>query len=117
MALDRTALRAPPAIQRRPAVSTRVQRSAAENPRSPARALQERIGNRATQLLIARSIAHTRESSEARAPVNVTAPPSVQLSDQVSKWTRLPTKVSKARDPAELEAEETARKVMRTPTP
>jgi hypothetical protein len=119
MASDRTTLRATPAIQRRPAVSTRVQRSAAaESQRSPARALQERLGNRATQILISRSIAsQTRETSEASAPVHVTAPPSIQCAEQSSKLARLPSKVSRANDPAELEAEETARKVMRMNQP
>src|SRR5262249_35831705 len=45
--------------------------------------------------------------------VSVTTPASVQL----SKTTRLPAKVSKPSDPAELEAEETARKVMRMSEP
>jgi hypothetical protein len=111
-------MRAPAAIQRRPTASARVQRSAAENPRSPGRALQERFGNRATQILIARSIAsHTRESSEAQARVNVASPLSIQRAEQSPKSTRLPPKVSKANDPSELEAEEMARKVMRMREP
>lgn len=110
MAQERTALRAPPAIQRRPADSNTVQRSAAESPRSPARALQERFGNRASQILISRSIAsQTKEASEEHNKLS--AP--IQRSEQSSKFVRLPAKVSKANDPAELEAEETARKVMR----
>ncbi|HBB95857.1 MAG TPA: hypothetical protein DC054_10740 [Blastocatellia bacterium] len=110
MAQDRTALRAPPAIQRRPAVSTGVQRSAAESPRSPARALQERFGNRASQILISRAIAsQTRETSEG----HDTVLPPIQRAEQSPKSARLPAKVSKANDPAELEADETARKVMR----
>jgi len=95
MAVDRMHMHATAAMQRRPAVSPRVQRSAAETPRSPARALQERVGNRATQVLIARA----KDSSVA------------------SKATRLPAKISKPTDPAEREAEETARKVMRMREP
>ncbi|HSK62510.1 MAG TPA: DUF4157 domain-containing protein, partial [Pyrinomonadaceae bacterium] len=112
MASDRTTLRTPAAAERRPPVATRVQRSAAETPRSPAQTLQSRLGNRATQLLISRSIAQGKESS-APAQVNITTAPSVQF----SKHTRLPAKVSKPTDPAELEAEEMARKVMRMGQP
>lgn len=93
MTLDRKNLNATPAIKRRPAVSNTVQRSAAEKPPSLARSLQERLGNQASQLLIARAV------------------------DAPSKASRLPTKVSKPNDPAELEAEETARKVMRMQQP
>src|SRR6266404_4121906 len=118
MASDRTTLRATPTIQRRPAVSAIVQRSAAENLRSPGRTLQQRIGNRATQIFISRSIAsHSGETSDRHAPVSITTAPSIQRSEHSSKWSRLPAKVSKARDPAELEAEETARKVMRIQQP
>jgi hypothetical protein len=119
MASDRTPLRVTPAIQRRPAVSTRVQRSAAESLRSPARTLQHRIGNRATQILISRSIAsHSAETNHRPAPVSQTSAPSVQrAAEYASKATRLPAKVSKANDPAELEAEETARKVIRMREP
>lgn len=114
MALDRTPLRATPAVQRRPAVSNGVQRSAAESPRSPARALQERFGNRVSQILVSRSIAsQTRETSEG----HDTVLRSIQRAEQSPKSVRLPAKVSKANDPAELEAEETARKVMRMNQP
>jgi hypothetical protein len=76
--------------------------------------LQERLGNRASQILIARSIASpTKHTTDGDARVSVSAPPSVQL----SKTTRLPAKVSKPNDPAELEAEEKARKVMRMQEP
>src|SRR5712692_7972645 len=109
MGTDRTTLRATAAFERRPSVSSRVQRSTAEIQPSPARTLQQRIGNQATQILIARSIASQTRDTETPASVTVTAPTSVQY----SKWTRLPLKVSKQYDPAELEAEETARKVMR----
>src|SRR6185369_593801 len=48
-----------------------------------------------------------------QAKVTVASPATAQH----SKWLRLPGKVSKAYDPAELEAEETARKVIRMQTP
>src|SRR5689334_15541094 len=93
MASERTALHKTAGSQRRPAASTSTQRRAAEIQRSPAQALQQRIGNQASQILIARSRASQSDS------------------------TSLPGKVSRPHDPAELEAEETARKVMRTQTP
>jgi hypothetical protein len=113
MASDRTTLRTSAAIERRPPVASRVQRSTAESPRSPAQTLQARLGNRATQILVSRSLAQGKESTAAPAQVSVTTAPSVQL----SKYTRLPAKVSKPTDPAEREAEETARKVMRMQQP
>ena len=111
MASDRTTLRTV-AVERRPPVATRVQRNATETPRSPAQTLQSRLGNRATQLLVSRSLAQGKASTSP-AQVNITTAPAVQL----SKHTRLPAKVSKPTDPAELEAEETARKVMRMGQP
>jgi hypothetical protein len=69
MALDRTALTATPAIKRRP-VAAAVQRSAAARAHPPARALQERLGNHATQAFIARA-APAKEGAkkdEAKAP-------------------------------------------------
>ena len=69
--------------------------------------------------MIARSMASQSKDTEEKkkkqppAAVNVASPKSVQT----SKWLRLPGNVSKAYDPAELEAEETARKVMRMQTP
>lgn len=97
MPSDRTTLRTSAVIERRPPVATTVQRSAAENAQSSGQTLQSRLGNRATQVLISRSIAHGKESS--------------------SKHTRLPAKISKPTDASELEAEETARKVMRMQQP
>ena len=109
MALERTSLRPKAAVERRPAASTKVQRSAAQ-PRSAVRTLQDRLGNRASQILIARSIASpARDTVNTPSSVTIATPPSIQL----SKTTRLPAKVSKPTDRAELEAEETARKVAR----
>src|SRR5947207_6425848 len=112
MAIDRTGLRATAALERRPSVSSKVQRRASEIQRSPALTLQQRIGNHATQILIARSIASQSKETEGKKKqqdtVNVASPTSVQH----SKWIRLPGKVSKAYDAAELEAEETTSKVM-----
>lgn len=99
--MDRTAQRKP--IERRPAVANTLQRSAAAPARPAALGLQERIGNRATQALVARSIA-IRENTPPREA-------------QLSSAKRLPSKISKPNDPAELEAEETARKVLRMREP
>ena len=117
MAIDRTGLRATAAFERRPSISSRVQRAAIQ--RSPAPlTLQQRVGNRAAQAMISRSMASKSKEKETeekkkQPAVNVASPKTVQT----SKWLRLPGKVSKAYDPAELEAEETARKVMRMQTP
>ncbi len=86
MVAQRNAQRAPVAVERRPPVPVRVQASANTAARSPVRALQSRLGNQATQSLVARALAPT-------------------------------AKVSKPTDAAELEAEETARKVSRMQQP
>lgn len=56
MALDRTTLRATPAIPLRPAAAIKTQRSAAAVAPSPAQVLQQRLGNQATQALLARML-------------------------------------------------------------
>jgi hypothetical protein len=55
MAFERTLQAAAPSIERRRAVTPALQRSAAFDALSPGRALQQRLGNRATQSLIARA--------------------------------------------------------------
>jgi hypothetical protein len=90
MALDRKEKTATAAIARRSAAA--VQRSPAPAGRPAARALQERLGNQGTQLFVARAV-------------------------QQPKSTRLPAKVSKPHESAELEAEEAARKVVRMREP
>ncbi|HEU4796979.1 MAG TPA: DUF4157 domain-containing protein, partial [Pyrinomonadaceae bacterium] len=100
MASDRTTLRTA-AVERRPPAPARVQRSSAETPQSAGQTLQSRLGNRATQILISRSVAQGKGSAHTTQ----------------SKHTRLPAKVSKPTDPAELEAEETARKIARMQQP
>ena len=113
MSAHRTVQRTP-AIERRPPVANMVHRSAATTSPSSGRALQGRLGNQGTHALIARSVASGARDHAADGPVvGVFAPQSVQL----SRATRLPTKVSKPTDAAELEAEETARKVMRMHEP
>src|SRR5260370_765839 len=97
MALDRTALTATAAIKRRPAVTAMVQRSATAT-RSPSRTLQERLGNHATQAFSARAIAAPAKEGTSQSP-------------------KLPAKVSKKNEAAELEAEEAARKVVRMHEP
>ena len=103
-----------PVIKRRPAA--KIQRSAAAGATapSPAKKLQERLGNRASQILISRSIASpAKDTSAGHVHISTAAPSSVPL----TKGYRPPAKVSKPNDPAELEAEETARKVMRMQQP
>jgi hypothetical protein len=90
MAQERTAVREV-AAERRSAAATVQRSAAAPAPTSAARALQQRLGNQGTQALVARSV----------------AAPTVQ---------RL-AKVSSPSDPAELEAHDTARKVMRMAAP
>jgi hypothetical protein len=104
VAADRRVQHTSTMVERRPPVANTIQRSAAPATLSAARTLQARLGNHATQALVARSIAPAK--------VNVAAPVSPQLAAR-----RLPTTVSKPTDPAELEAEETARKVMRMGQP
>lgn len=87
MAPDRTTLRTTTAVERRPVVAATVQRKAAASPPSPARALQERLGNQATQALVARSL--------------------TAQAVQLSPATKLPAKVSKPHEPAEPAAAET----------
>ena len=92
MAQERTGLRKPAAVERRPAAAATVQRSAAAAV-SPAQALQRRLGNQGTHALVS---AFDRCSRA----VSVAAPVSVQFA-----------RVSQPNDPAELEAREIARKV------
>ena len=111
MSGERTTLRPKPAVERRPSVPLVVHRRAAEIARKPDAALQNRPGAQPTKLQISHSMtSRDREAAEKNAPGG-NAP------IQFSKWTRLPAKVSKPIDPSELEAEETARKVMRMQTP
>src|SRR5438067_1963055 len=99
--MERTVLHKTPSVERRPALASTVQRSAAASVSSPVRNLQQRIGNRATQDLIARSIAAPAPVLTTVAPtVKSVTPPAVQLSSS----TTLPPKVSRPGDPAELEA-------------
>jgi hypothetical protein len=114
MSHDRTTLQAKPAVERRPTISAGVTRSVPEVVRSSTHPVGQRISNPASQLLISRSVSSgARVTGERVEPVTSTVPASVQF----SKWTRLPAKVSKPIDPAELEAEETARKVTRMREP
>jgi uncharacterized protein DUF4157/DNA/RNA non-specific endonuclease len=108
MATDRSAVRTTAAVERRPVVAATIQRSAAPA-MSPARAIQQRIGHQAAQALVARSVAapNAEAASQGLVPVSVLAPHSVQLA----------AKVSSPHDLAELEAEETARKVARMSHP
>jgi hypothetical protein len=100
MAQDRTELHKSAAIVRRPAAAVTVHRSAmAAASVSPAQALQRRLGNQGTQALISRSISGP-------AQVSATAPVSAQFA-----------RVSQPNDPAEIEARDTARKVVNMSEP
>lgn len=114
MAATRTTLRVP-ALERRQPAPAAAHRAAPAPTISAAQALQARFGNQGTQTMIARAIAapEREHRAGAAAAVTVTTAPGVQA----SKATRLPLKVSKPTDPAELEAEDTARKVMRMREP
>jgi len=93
--MDRTYLGRAPAVTRRPAAGL-AQRSFVPT-RSPMRALQERIGSRATQAVVMRSLASAH----------------VPLGPQAVSITNL--KVSHPSDRAEVEAESVARSVVRMP--
>ena len=94
MAQEHAAVRKPASVERRPAVAATIQRSAAAGaPLSPTQALQQRT------IAIARS-------ASSPATVSVTAPVAVQFA-----------KVSQPSDPAELEARNTARKVVQMAEP
>lgn len=72
MAGDRTTLRATAAVERRPRVAATVHRSAVPaGTQSPARALRQRLGNQATQALVARSIAAPAKGGTTHAPAPV----------------------------------------------
>ena len=106
MTVERTALREKAGFERRRPAALGPSPQSAPSSSPPSHNLQARLGNRATQALVARSVA-----SPSMEPPSVTraAPAAIQF----SKSTRLPANVSKPGDPAELEAEASARKVMR----
>ena len=93
---DRTPQRVAAPADRRPAPSPGGRRPSAA-PASPARALLNRFGNHAAPSVVARAIADQKI--------------------QCARTTRLPDKVSRPTDPAELEAEQTAKKVVRMREP
>jgi hypothetical protein len=92
-------------VERRPAAAAQVQRSAAPA-RSPAQSIQQRLGHQATQALIARSAA-TPEAASRGPPVSEISAPTIQRAAAAH--------LSSPNDPAEREAEETARKVVQIP--
>ncbi|HBB95856.1 MAG TPA: hypothetical protein DC054_10735 [Blastocatellia bacterium] len=73
MARDRTTQREPAAAPRRPAVSATAERTAAENRRSPAQALQQRLGNQGTQALLARQSPAAQEATGKAKPKSAVA--------------------------------------------
>ncbi|MEO8519798.1 MAG: DUF4157 domain-containing protein [Acidobacteriota bacterium] len=94
---DRSRQRAAAMAERGPAAAAPLRRAPTAAPASPARALQHLLGSQGAAAVIARAV----------------APPAIQL----SRAARLPANVSKPTDPAELEAEQTAKKVVRMPEP
>jgi hypothetical protein len=99
VAQERSEFRKPPVVERRSAFAT-INRSAAPAPAlSPGQALQRRLGNQGTQALLSRSGA-------AAPAISVASPAAVQFA-----------RVSQPSDPAELEAERTARKVVQMGEP
>src|SRR5262245_37821698 len=71
MSLDRTSLSVKTSFQRRPAALNTVQR-APEHSRSSAQALQQRLGNRATQMFVGRSIARHADAAAGHGAGNKT---------------------------------------------
>ncbi|MDQ6910798.1 MAG: DUF4157 domain-containing protein, partial [Actinomycetota bacterium] len=71
--------------------------------------LRERLGNQGAGAFIARSVVPEHTPAPSHPSIAVAAP----VAPQLSTAQRLAAKVSKPTDPAELEAEETARKVVR----
>jgi len=92
---DRSRQRVEATAERRPAAAT-ARRQASPVAASPTRALQHHLGSQGAAV-IARAVAE----------------PTVQL----ARAGRLPANVSKPTDPAELEAEQIAKKVVRMPEP
>src|SRR6202008_3956241 len=115
MSQRRVVVPKPVVAERRHPASATIHRSVAALPRSPARVLQARLGNQGTQAFIARSIA--RSAAERATTPSIVLAPSQPVSVQLSKATRLPAKVSRPHDPAELEAEATARRIARMGNP
>jgi hypothetical protein len=106
MAHDKSGIRTTATVERRPVAAAQVQRSAAPA-RSPAQAIQQRLGYQATQAMIARMPAPPEPASR--------GPP---VADRISGSTvqrAAVAQVSSPHDPAEREAEETARKVVHMP--
>src|SRR5438445_711236 len=106
MAQDKSGVRTTATVERRAVAVTPVQRSSAPA-RSPAQSIQQRLGYQATQALIARMPAPPEPASR--------GPP---LAERISASTiqrAAAAHVSSPHDPAEREAEETARKVVQMP--
>jgi hypothetical protein len=114
MPVARPVDRTPTAERRRPAAVPAVQRSAVPAT-STAQSLQVRLGNQGTQAMIARLMATPTRDGNSVAPVAVTSQPASAI--QLSAAGRPSIEISKPTDPAEKEAEETAKKVMRMGEP
>jgi hypothetical protein len=106
MAQDKSGARITATVERRPAAVTPVQRSAAPT-RSPAQSIQQRLGHQAIQALIARTPAPPEPASRGPPVADRVSAPTIQRAAVAH--------VSSPHDPAEREAEETARKVVQMP--
>lgn len=71
---DRTAQRATSTIERRPPVATTVQRGAPAVSSSPARALQQRLGNQATHVFVARVLPAVQAGRSRAQPLSPSFP-------------------------------------------
>jgi hypothetical protein len=113
MAQDRASLRPAPLVTRRPPAAATIQRSAAGSSESAGRKLPQRLGNQATQALIARAISTTGATAAPPAEKPVVVVTGAGSSTPVQRWAI----VSSPRDPAEREAEATATRVMGSALP
>jgi hypothetical protein len=106
MAHDKSGIRTTATVERRPVAVAPVQRSAAPA-RSPAQSIQQRLGYQATQAMLARMPAPPEPTSR--------GPPVAEKISGSTIQRAAAAHVSSPHDPAEREAEETARKVVHAP--
>jgi len=106
MAHEKSGIRTTATVERRPVAAAQVQRSAAPA-RSPAQSIQQRLGHQATQAMVARMPAPPEPTSR--------GPPVAEKISGSTIQRAAAAHVSSPNDPAEREAEETARKVVHMP--
>lgn len=106
MATDKSAVRIAATVERRPAAVAPVQRSTAPA-RSPVQGIQHRLGLQATQAMMASAAKAPDAASQPTPAASPSAGPLIQRAAAAH--------LSSPGDPAEREAEETARKVVHMP--